>query len=371
MREEQDDSVVIDHEDASASAILLAEVSTTTAMQAYIKDHFSPDSTQEDIEDFLISLAEAGGDEAVRARAVDALVKPATALGKRPLNKLASNAWAAHRKVDLGDAKVGKCIVNEVPFHDVITYAINTIIDKNDANPFLFDFGGRPAVVRVGFGGLAVAEALTEKRFGYVLNETVRFYRAVGDNGVIGVAAPYEVRDHLFASDYDEWLLPLDRVVTVPHFDVDQNLVDAPGYHSESKTYFEPPRGLDWGVVPMVPTDADVSDAKERIVSGLLGDFPLGGLDRAGIERAIGMQSDAPEPDDEALASIAMAVAMILLPFMRQMIIGPTPGHVVTKPTAGTGAGFLVSAITIVGIGRRAGALAWPKNRDELTKTLM
>ena len=69
-------------------------------------------------------------------------------------------------------------------------------------------------------------------------------------------------------------------------------------------------------------------------------------------------------------ASLANAFALILLPFMRDMIPGSTPGHVLTKPMPGTGAGYLVSASHLIFTGKRAPAMSFPTNKDEVKKVL-
>jgi hypothetical protein len=63
-------------------------------------------------------------------------------------------------------------------------------------------------------------------------------------------------------------------------------------------------------------------------------------------------------------------IAMILLPFMREMISGPTPGHLLVKPTPGTGASLLTDLFSIISDGVETPALAMPHSNEEMGKTL-
>jgi hypothetical protein len=110
------------------------------------------------------------------------------------------------------------------------------------------------------------------------------------------------------------------------------------------------------------PTQEEARDAARYIVEEVLADFPLGGLSRDGI------MDKFQTPD--GVPAIANAMALILLPFARAMISGPTPGHIVNKPAPGTGAGFLVDVCTTIGSGEPAPALPMPTNKEELGKTL-
>jgi hypothetical protein len=58
-------------------------------------------------------------------------------------------------------------------------------------------------------------------------------------------------------------------------------------------------------------------------------------------------------PFADEVASRAHATGLALLPFVRRMIIGPTPIHAVTAPpdAAGTGKGLLVQCACLPGIG--------------------
>jgi putative DNA primase/helicase len=56
-------------------------------------------------------------------------------------------------------------------------------------------------------------------------------------------------------------------------------------------------------------------------------------------------------------AERAHVLALVLLPFVRPMISGPTPLHMVEKPAPGTGAGLMIDAISIIATGTSASVM--------------
>jgi putative DNA primase/helicase len=79
----------------------------------------------------------------------------------------------------------------------------------------------------------------------------------------------------------------------------------------------------------------------------LLGDFPF--------------RSDADR---------AHAVALFLLPFVRDLIDGPTPLHIIEASTPGTGKSLLADVLLRPSVGRQIGRLGQPGDEDECRRTL-
>jgi hypothetical protein len=126
------------------------------------------------------------------------------------------------------------------------------------------------------------------------------------------------------------WELPaLQGIVESPVFDRDGHLVATPGYHPGAMLWYRPSKGLNLAEVPSRPTTADIMLARSLLLTEFLGDFPF--------------------KDD---ASKAHTLAALLLPFVRQMIDGPTPLHLLDAPVEGTGKTLLATCITLVATGR-------------------
>jgi hypothetical protein len=122
---------------------------------------------------------------------------------------------------------------------------------------------------------------------------------------------------------YPAWpdLPPLVGIVTAPTFAPDGTLVTEAGYNPATRLYYHK-NGLKIGDV--TPTADNVTAAKNLILHNLLIDFPFA---------------------DQA--SAAHAVALLLLPFVRSIIDGPTPLHLTDAPTIGTGKGLLNLVATL------------------------
>jgi len=118
-----------------------------------------------------------------------------------------------------------------------------------------------------------------------------------------------------------------------------------PGYDAASRTFYDPEEGFDIRV-PSKPIAEDVKYAREAI-EDLLFDFPFTG-------------------ESERTNAIGLAV----LPFARELIEGPTPLHLIEKPSPGTGAGLLTDVLTTVFLGRGAATMTEGKDEDEWRKRI-
>src|SRR6185503_8574201 len=99
--------------------------------------------------------------------------------------------------------------------------------------------------------------------------------------------------------------------------------------------------------VPETPTAEDVRAARALLLDDLLVDFPFAA------------QSDR-----------AHAVATLVLPFVRRMVSGCTPLHLIEAPTPGTGKGFLADVIAIVALGRPCDPTTITPDEDEARKKI-
>jgi len=147
------------------------------------------------------------------------------------------------------------------------------------------------------------------------------------------VPPPMEVvRDLMSLPGWSQAAIPpLEGVVECPTFARDGTLVAAPGYHPGAAVVYRPDPGLVLPEVPAQPGPEQVQQALDLLLCGLMGDFPF---------------------KDEA--SRTNALALLLLPFVRVLIDGPTPLHLIDAAKPGTGKGLLVDAVHVVATGRCA-----------------
>lgn len=139
----------------------------------------------------------------------------------------------------------------------------------------------------------------------------------------------------------------VSRIAEVPVYAPDGSLETEPGYHAANRAYYVPPKGFALPPLSEVPSAEELERARGLILEEVLGDFPF-----------------ASEADR------AHAVALLILPFARDMIDGPTPGHMIEAPTPGSGKDLLAESLLIVSTGGHFGVLAETDDDDEWRKRI-
>ena len=142
-----------------------------------------------------------------------------------------------------------------------------------------------------------------------------------------------------------EWpMFPtLAGIVSGPIFTPDGLLHAHQGYSAQSKFY----NTAEIPIGDTTPTPANVAAAIALIMDDLLVDFPF-----------------------KDQASRANAVALLILPFVREMVPGQTPLHLIDAPDAGTGKGLLADLLGIVATGQTLNAIQACTNDDEWRKRI-
>lgn len=138
----------------------------------------------------------------------------------------------------------------------------------------------------------------------------------------------------------------LKQIVHVPTFSADGHLNDSPGYSEKTGLYYSPARNFIARPLPERVSTADLREAR-RIIEDVLIDFPF--VNDADRHNAIGL---------------------FLTPFVRQMIAGPTPNHLISASTPGSGKGLLTHVLLSPAIGNNFGILTAPKGEDDWRKQL-
>ncbi len=241
--------------------------------------------------------------------------------------------------------------VNNRQLRDIIADAWTAIHTINDAKgpdgterPFLFQNGG--ALVRIaGTGAQTRIEALGDTAMYGVLARSANWHNVAEEAVTAAPPSRDTARDMLV--NPDPGLPPLDSVVRTPTFGKDAKLIATPGYHRSDALWMFPDDSLDIPEVPAKPTREQIASARALLVDELLVDFPFV------------RDSDR-----------AHAIAAILLPFLRRMIAGLAPIHLIEAPTQGSGKGLLASLISIVSTGLAAEGRTVPENEDEVRKMI-
>jgi len=177
----------------------------------------------------------------------------------------------------------------------------------------------------------------------------VWMYRDKKGNDIYNPTPPQEfvVKDILSLPNWDPDVFPvLTGIVRAPVIAPDGSLVDQPGYHRASGLYYEPEDGVNVPPVSLHPTDDEIIAAKAIFFDDHFIGFPfVSNADRIN------------------------ALAMLLTPFVRSLIQGPTPLMLIDAPVQGTGKGLLAECVVFPAVGELP-ATPPPEREEEWSKTI-
>jgi putative DNA primase/helicase len=137
----------------------------------------------------------------------------------------------------------------------------------------------------------------------------------------------------------------LSRIAHAPFMTPSGEIVHRQGYDRETQTWCAP--GLELPPIPERPSEVEIVEAREMFTRDLLGDFPFS--DRA---------------------DKANMVALYLLPIARELIEGPTPLHLIEKPSPGSGASLLLETLGILVSGTPPASLTEASHEEEWRKRI-
>jgi putative DNA primase/helicase len=226
-----------------------------------------------------------------------------------------------------------------------LTDRVWSLLFLSNTPPWLYRCGD-PAWVERDNDGRPVPRPMTDDRLRHVLAQLVTWRKKAKNGDLVPAYPPPVLLKNLLATP-DPALPVLTGIVTAPVFGKDGTLITEPGYHRTTRLLYEPAQGFDLPPIPERPTPAQVTAARNLLLDDLLGDFPFIGE-----------------------AERAHALALLLLSFVRPMISGPTPLHMIEKPAPGTGATLMVDAISIIATGASASVMVEGRDEDEWRKRL-
>lgn len=258
-----------------------------------------------------------------------------------------------------------RIIRNNQDFSEQVKITLVAIKEHNDINPTLFSqVGGRRARTYKEDDNLSI-KLLDSKGLSAELSNIVIFEKLNLSSGNSKQVAPFmEIVSHI------EGLAPppfpfLKQLVQAPIFSANGDLRTENGYDPETKCYIDCKCQLI--DVNKVPNKEDIQCARNILFEAIEG-FPFS--DKFDGSEKLHPRIDGEVNLERGIASRAGALGMILTPFMREMIDGPTPGFCIDKPKAGTGAGYLVDTAQIIFTGSRADATPVASDGDELRKAI-
>lgn len=218
---------------------------------------------------------------------------------------------------------------------------------KADNPPSLYALGDSPVrVEQHPVDGRPVARELTEARLIHHMARAITWAKVVPGGDLRSALPSVPVARNILAAPSVPFP-PLERIVEVPVFARSGERCATPGYHRGARLLYHPSPQLRVPTVPDAPTDSEIERARVLLCDELLGDFPFAGP-----------------------AERAHALALLLLPFVRDLIDGPTPLHVIEKPTAGTGGSLLADVLMRPALGRALPAITAGRDAEEWRKQI-
>lgn len=292
----------------------------------------APSREGDDFNDLLLREGPGAVAQAVAAAEMPPADAAPVLIGQhRPLNYAVADTGLPIMRADEGD--LGRAVEK-----------VWSLLLASNRTPWLYRYAGIPTWVVPDDEGRPVAATLTEERLRHMLARLADWRRMNAKGELVPAPPPTAVVKSVLATP-DPGLPVLVGIVNTPVFGRNGTLLTAPGYHPDARLLYVPAPGFDVPPVSARPTTADVAAARELICDELLGDFPF-----------------------VSPAERAHAVALLLLGFLRGMVDGPTPLHLIEKPSPGTGATLMVDAIATILTGAGASVMTEGRDDDEWRK---
>lgn len=226
----------------------------------------------------------------------------------------------------------------------VLTTLAITELETWNSPPTFFRQNAEAVRVQFDENEHAIIKPVTVPVMRHALANAAKFIKVRKTSGeCIDVEPPKVIVENVLATPY----LPLPGlrgIASAPFFTATGTLVVKSGYNLESQLYLSM-IDVEVPAISEAPTAEQLADAVEAI-DDIFADFPFkGDADRA------------------------HAFAILLLPFVREMISGPTPLHLVNAPNMGTGKSLLSQTALIPACGNVA-ATTFGRDEEEQRKKI-
>lgn len=220
----------------------------------------------------------------------------------------------------------------------------------DDPNNNVKVFKHMMGIVRlIDIDGQLMIDPLTTDKMTFFLSDIAIWVkkRVTKESVLMENAMPPERLCRVMLADDSPPLPSLRRIVSHPFFTKTGKLHSKQGYMKESECfYINYDNRLNNINIPDKPNDEEVANAK-AVIDDMLVDFPF--------------TSDAEK---------ANAIALMILPFVREMIEGPTPLHIIGSPAPGTGKTLLAKTLAFPALGYDMEFITDDKNESEFRKKI-
>ncbi len=241
--------------------------------------------------------------------------------------------------------------VNNRQLRDVVAESWAAVHRANQPNaaifrntPYVFRRGEHPVYLADRDTAIEIEQMGEAAVFG-LLTRVADWYRVTEKADADALPLKEAARDMLVY--LDPRLPHLNAVIRTPVFGSDGSLIATPGYHQRDRVWMDADSTLRLDELASAPTPEEIRTARDLFCDEMLADFPF-----------------------TDVSDRAHAVAAILLPFVRRMIEGPTPLHLIEAPSVGSGKGLLANVVAIVTTGASCESRTLPEDDDEIRKMI-
>ena len=246
--------------------------------------------------------------------------------------------------IDLKAYKCPKISATNHNLPEVSSEAWKALIDANDP-PYLFRHSNGIVRLEKDFESRHYPKKLDKDGFIHELARAADWYK-MNDQKQIPEYPPERVAKDMLA-DPSPPLPYLTRIVEHPIFSSNGTLHLEPGYMKDTNCYYSCDEGLYISDIPENPSEEDIQKARNLIEVELLGDFPFVGK-----------------------AEKTHVIAMIIQPFVREMIKGATPLYLIEAPSAGVGKTLCAQAAAYPSEGRILSSMVEGSSEEDYRKKI-
>ena len=219
--------------------------------------------------------------------------------------------------------------VNNRQLRDV-TSEVLEILEKANRPEFLFVRAGGLTRITWNEEGYPIIELVNESALRGYMTRTANFIKVQkkkGETEITAVPPPLDVARDILS--LGQWSLPpLQGIIQAPVIREDGTILIELGYDAATKLYYMPTPELKIPEILDSPTHEDALKAMAFLME-VISDFPF--------------DSDA---------STANALAVMITPILRPLIVGKVPMALFDKPQPGTGASLLAEVVDTIATGR-------------------
>lgn len=240
--------------------------------------------------------------------------------------------------------------VTDKSIHELAEQAWKAILDKDKNDPKFFRRDWQMVEIRIDSDGQSKFYEVGEARLRGHIDRVANWvhWKSVGKEMQEAPTQPplYVVRDML--ADPNMPLPLVEGITHAPVFSPEGELEIKPGYLPKSKLYYAASQFCEIIEIKAEPTREDVVDSLNLLMNELLIDFRF-----------------------QNQASRAHALCMMIQPFLRQMIKGPTPLYLIDASKRGAGKSLLARVSHLIATGLDAAMIKLPKMEDEIEKQIV